>query len=211
MKRRLIYLLVALATWLAGVTLHRALQSGRPEVRGARRQPSAASAPGEANRGARCLPRTLYVREKVVDIEGGVVNPVCAELQSGLLNAAAENDVGAAQAALLAGAHPDAPGYVEPRVYHEAKRPLVRAAWAGSAEAVRLLLDYGADIEQEECCCMSCDTPLSAAIEGERVETVRLLLLRGADVNHVDQFAPRLTALRRAESKGNREVIELVR
>ena len=161
--------------------------------------------------GARCLPNTGYVWEKVADIETGVVNPVCAELQSKLLNAAKRNDVEAARSALSAGAHPDTAGFEKPRFYYEAQEPLVRAVRAGSTEVVGLLLDYGANVEQEECCCMSCYTPLSAAIEGEHVEIVKLLLERGADLNHVDQYDPTVNALRRAERKGNREIIDLVR
>lgn len=207
MKRKLLYLSAAMATLLLGVTLQLALQSRRTERAAAHWKP-----PREARGAARCQPGAHYVWEKVVDIESGVVNPVCADLQSRLLNAAQRNDVEAARAALEEGAHPDLSGYVKPRAYGDPRRPLLRAAWAGNTEVVRLLLDHGADVEQEQCCCMTCSTPLFVAIEAGHAATVELLLSRGADVNHVDrQFAPEHTALWRAEQKGNREIIELVR
>ena len=212
MKRRLLYLSVALATLLAGVALHLALRSSRMEFVGARWKPPVTHVPREARGAALCQPDTTYLWEKAAYDEGGVVNPVCATLQSRLLNAAGRNDVDAARAALEAGAHPEAWGYPERHSYPEAKYPLIWAAGAGSDEVVGLLLDNGADIEHEACCCMSCDTPLFAAIESGDAATVELLLSRGADVNHVDrQFAPEQTALWRAEQKGNREIIDLVR
>ncbi|HKC62412.1 MAG TPA: ankyrin repeat domain-containing protein [Pyrinomonadaceae bacterium] len=212
MKRQFKYLLVALTCFFIAITLYFAISSKRSSVVVvAERQPPVTFIPNEMNKGMRCRANTLYLWEKVEDLESGVVNPYCAELQSKLLNAAIENDVNNARAALSQGASPDSPAYPTPHKYYETERPLVSAAWQGNTEIVKLLLDNGADVEQEYCCCMLCSTPLIAAIETGHAETVKLLLARGADVNHRDKYDPDVTALQRAEKKENQEIISLIR
>jgi ankyrin repeat protein len=158
----------------------------------------------------RCQANTLYLWEKVEDIESGVVNPYCADLQSDLLNAAINNDLAKARRALAQGASPNSPGYEKRRDYYESRRPLTSAAWEGSTEVLSLMLDNGADIEQEYCCCMSCRTALDFAVEAKHVETVKLLLARGANVKHKDSADPEWTTPRRAEEGGNQEIISLL-
>ncbi|MDT7605476.1 MAG: hypothetical protein QOF61_3473 [Acidobacteriota bacterium] len=210
MQRHLTYFIVALVTFLVGGSVYFIARNNHRNKVSLVHQPPVAFTPNAENKGERCLANTLYLWNKVDDIEGGVVNPYCADLQSDLLNAAINNDLVAARRALALGASPDSPGYETRRDYYETRRPLVSAAWEGSTEVAALMLDNGADIEQEYCCCMSCQTALDAAVEAKHIETIKLLLARGADVNHRDSADPAWTPLRQAEQGGNQEIISLL-
>ena len=61
--------------------------------------------------------------------------------------------------------------------------PLHCASWKGHLEAVRLLLDAGADIEARSQNDHYGDTPLHAAAHGNQTDVVKLLIAHGADVN----------------------------
>ena len=60
--------------------------------------------------------------------------------------------------------------------------PLHCAAWKGQVEAVRFLLDAGADIQAKSQNDHYGDTALHAAAHGNQKEVVKLLIERGADV-----------------------------
>lgn len=62
--------------------------------------------------------------------------------------------------------------------------PIIRAARAGKIETVQLLLDFGANIEEED---FEGETPLLAAIVSKKLEMVRFLLEKGASLNVKDQ------------------------
>ena len=164
MRRTIQYLSVAILTFAVGAGLYLVLSNRRhPQPK---REPPVAFVPDEMNKGARCLENTAYVWERQEDVESGVVNPFCAGAQLRLLKAASDGDVEGARAALSQGASPNSPGWTEERFYYETHYPLVQAAWGGHAEVVKLLLDNGARVDKEYCCCMSCMTPLAAAVEG---------------------------------------------
>ncbi|KAJ2980148.1 hypothetical protein NUW58_g7025 [Xylaria curta] len=84
------------------------------------------------------------------------------------------------------------------------RTPLLRAA-SWSHEAVKLLLDYGAEVNVS---CAFGLTPLIIAIRFRQKETVRLLLSRGADVNATDDHdeSPLFFAVR----YGYSEILELL-
>jgi ankyrin repeat protein len=205
------YSVVALATFLVGAGIYFVSHRNHQDKVGLVHQPPVAFTPNIENKGEPCLANTLYLWNKVDDIEAGVINPYCADLQSDLLNAAINNDVAAARLALAQGASPNSPGYKTRRDYYETERPLVSAAWEGSTEVAALMLDNSADMEQEYCCCMSCRTALDMAVEAKHIEMVRLLLARGANANHTDSADPTWTTLRRAEEGGDKEIISLLR
>jgi ankyrin repeat protein len=86
-------------------------------------------------------------------------------------------------------------------------RALLSAAQAGDAEAVRSLLDHGADVNAAEGG-PSFWTPLMhAALRGD-LELVRLLLDRGAEVDRQDGDG--FTALTVAAEEGHWEVVKLL-
>ena len=94
--------------------------------------------------------------------------------------------------------------------------PIVLAAWEGSLEMLRLLLDAGADLN----CPASAETALYCAAEHKAMDKVKLLLERGArhdiftaailgEVNLVKHFATAYPPLLQARSqKRNRTVLE---
>ena len=63
--------------------------------------------------------------------------------------------------------------------------PLHAAAYSGSAEVARLLLDHGAVLEDRSN--ISGTTPLIVAAEENRVAVAELLLARGADLTVTDR------------------------
>jgi ankyrin repeat protein len=73
--------------------------------------------------------------------------------------------------------------------------PLATAATYGCVETVKLLLDYGANIENSKGKCR----PLIEAVSCESILIISLLLKRGALVNAQDQFEE--TALHKALSR----------
>ena len=80
----------------------------------------------------------------------------------------------------------------------------------GKAEAVRLLLDLGADVNKVE---TFGKTPLKAACLYGRMESVKLLLERGANICQADEDdeGRKQSALDTALAANNRDVVILLR
>jgi ankyrin repeat protein len=124
--------------------------------------------------------------------------PVGTGLDRALIRAAAEGDISGIDELLRAGANVNCTVEIG-----EFGSPLTAAAYKGRLDAVRLLLDRGADPN------LAGDgTPLTNAAEGGYVDIVSLLLDRGANI---DQITPgRQNALIRASGKGRLEVVKLL-
>jgi len=123
-----------------------------------------------------------------------------AALDKGLLKAIAADDLAGLASLLEASANPNAqssPG-----------RPvLFLAAIGGKEDAVRLLIDHGADVHAET---VDGAILIKAAFEGHR-QIVEMLLDAGADVNSTGRaWTPDDTALYAAVFNGHRDIVELL-
>ncbi|KAL3474290.1 ankyrin repeat-containing domain protein [Aspergillus californicus] len=83
--------------------------------------------------------------------------------------------------------------------------PLILSCSRGNHEVVELLLDFKADIEQEDNCGRR---PLSYAAEKGRVKVVQSLLDRGADINAVDTQLRSALSWTASSSGGDIRVID---
>jgi hypothetical protein len=165
-------------------------------------------APVQLAAGARrCAPSTVYYpkRNDYADAYGGVVDSYCSKWQLELQKAIEASDLKSARRALANGANPNSPGDDYSLAY-----ALPSAARIGNIEMVGLLLDNGADIDFQYCCCMACYAPLTYAVDTDNVELVRLLVARGADVNYEIAYADGMTLRTHAEQKGNKKVLKIL-
>ena len=89
--------------------------------------------------------------------------------------------------------------------YRNCYTPIFAAAWGGNNDAVRFLLDRGADVNARP---RSGRTALMVAAHSGHVETVKLLLARGADVNAECNGD---TALTIAKEREEFAIVELLR
>lgn len=166
----------------------------------------------EQNKGERCKSNTIYVTEISKEIHEKesyefTVNDYCADLQSKLVLAISNQNPAEIKRLISIGANPQTPDFSN----YESNYPLKVASYQ-NAEIVKILLDNGADVDQEFCCCVSCSTALVNAIKYEKPEMVKLLLERGANLNYKPSFSddgiytiPKITA-----EKGNQEIITLL-
>ena len=85
--------------------------------------------------------------------------------------------------------------------------PLGLAAFFGRVEAVRVLLEHRADVNQKPPSRFA-NTALDAAVAGNHLEVVRVLVDAGADVNV--RSAGEATPLHKAAQHGNLDVLRLL-
>ena len=107
-------------------------------------------------------------------------------------------------------------GYPQGAATHHGRTPLTQVACLGSAQAVQLLLDHGAPIDQMD---KDDDWPLQMAIWSENEEATRCLLRNGADTDlsndagltcdgaAEDRFPQALAWL--AEARAKRQAIQM--
>ncbi|HRH45460.1 MAG TPA: ankyrin repeat domain-containing protein [Pyrinomonadaceae bacterium] len=141
--------------------------------------------PNAQNKGERCKRKTIYVTEKAKQYHEGegyqfVVNDYCANLQKELVDAIENQNIDKVRDLIAKGANPDSVDFstFEP-IY-----PIIKASYKKDVNLMKLLLDNGADVNQEYSCCMSSSTPLSNAVQYGDKNLVELLLERGADANY---------------------------
>lgn len=82
--------------------------------------------------------------------------------------------------------------------------PLTLAAQKGHLECVKILIEFGADIQEED---IEMDTPITLAAAQGRTECVRYLLEKGADVN---SYSVNGTPLIQAARCGSVECVQLL-
>jgi ankyrin repeat protein len=159
-----------------------------------------------------CKTDMIYVTEETREIHEKeeypfVVDDNCANLQKHLVDAVQNDDVKAATELIAAGANPQTADWS----MFEPSLPLQVAVYKSPA-IVKLLLDNGADVNKERCCCAACSSPLTTVIQENKTETVQLLLEHGANV----EYRPRFTdgepysPFELAMRSGNPDIISLV-
>jgi len=84
--------------------------------------------------------------------------------------------------------------------------PLIRAAWSGKTETVRILIDKGADVNYRD---KDGYTPLLWAVYYGYLDVARLLIEKGADVNAIAN--DRSTPYSLAVQKNYTEVVKLLK
>jgi hypothetical protein len=141
------------------------------------------------NRGSGCRPGVVYstMAESKFHADQGysfTIDDYCAGVQRHLLDAISNNDIVLVRELIAAGAN------VRTDDYSTLERVSpIQVASSRSVEMVKLLLDNGADPNEEYCCCASCRCPLVSALDKGDPETVGLLLARGADVTYTPKFS----------------------
>ena len=149
------------------------------------------------NQGKRCEARN-YFGLRTKETFGDGYSPYCYKLDSRLIKAAREGNLEEIRETLRYGASPILPvGDFFP--------PLLMAASSGQTEAVRLLLDNGAEVNHVS---DFQNTALYFAASEGHVETTRLLLERGADPCYPEKGR---TAGDSARARGFKEVADLLK
>lgn len=150
--------------------------------------------PTKANQGKRCAPRVYADVGQDEDY-----NPFCHELQRRLVKAAHEGNLVEMRAALSDGANADG------SIYYFYYPPLFTAVDAGQSDAIRLLLDNGANVNQGD---SISGTPLIVAAGSGHTEVVKILLERGADSCFKADGG---TAEEVAQKRGYKEIVDLLK
>jgi len=203
MKRHLFHFAVAIVAGLAGILVYLMAAPQRSPLQAEHNNPPVPLAAGVTL----CKSSTVYYAKKNGYTESGegAVDPSCSQWQLELQKAVENNDLEAARNALAHGANPSSPSDAYYLNY-----ALPSAARIGNLDMVRLLLDNGADIDFQQCCCMSCYAPLTHAVDTGNLGLVRLLVARGANVDFPIAYDDGMTLRERARKTGHREIIELL-
>lgn len=151
--------------------------------------------PTTENEGKRCEARVYFGRR--FDDSGEGYTDFCYELQLRLITAAREGNLPEIRETLKFGANPHLP-------VDGSYSPLWVAASSGHADAVRLLLDNGAEVNHVS---GPGNTALNGAASNGHLEVVQVLMEGGADVCY--KFSN--TAGDIAQSRGYKEVAELLK
>lgn len=136
---------------------------------------------------AKCSDDAFYIEQDQAGYsDSEIVHPRCARLQRELANAAIAGDLVQMRAALRKGASAVSSAFS--KYSGDASRPIVTAAWNKQTEAVRLLLDNGADVNSSYVCCMNSKSLLMVSVSMDDEQTTRLLIDRGASLSFTDEF-----------------------
>jgi len=143
----------------------------------------------DLNLGVRCRADVIYSTEAAKQFREGegyefTVDNHCANLQKDLTDAVSSGDIENIRRLITEGANPRGKDYSG----FEAINPVQIAAHK-SVPVAKLLLDNGADPNEEYCCCASCRSPLVSAIWTNDSELVDLFLQRGANIYYKPDFS----------------------
>lgn len=181
------------------------------ETRTAEKERPISLVTNDNNGGKRCEANQIYVAERTRDIheqEGYafIVNDYCSDLQRRLVDSIGNEDLVEVRNLISLGANPDADDWSK----LEAVQPLMVSA-SGNADVVKALLDNGAVVNEEYCCCASCDSPLTRAMKGGQAETVAVLLDHGADINYKPSWGDvePVSAFDQALQTGDPKIVQL--
>jgi hypothetical protein len=142
--------------------------------------------PERAGGYARCLDDVLYVKEQVWYSDFEVVDPRCAQIQEGLVNAAADGKLDEIRDALKKGASIRSSAFA--KYSSDPRKPIFAAAWGRQPAAVRLLLDNGAGLNESYVCCMDSKSLLMLAVSLNEESMTKMLLDRGASLDFTNPF-----------------------
>jgi ankyrin repeat protein len=130
----------------------------------------------------KCQDTILYIKKNQFGYsDSEVINERCAKLQSELANAAIDGNLVEMRLLIEKGASAQSPAFSKHT--SDAFQPVIIAAWNKQTQAVKLLLDNGADVNSHFSCCMASQSLLMVAVSMNDVTTTKLLLARNADLN----------------------------
>jgi|SRR5215470_834736 len=184
--------------WVAAViamSCTRSTNASRQQPRDRIQEKPAPSEPTTGNGNKRCEAKVNFGLRPDSSDEG--YTEYCYKLQLRLIAAARDGNQVEIRETLNLGANPNL-------TVDDSYPPLQTAAASGHADAVRLLLDNGAEVNRVS----SLNTPLNAAASHGHLEVVLVLMQRGADVCY---GSPGGTAGDIARSRGHRVIAKLLK
>lgn len=142
--------------------------------------------PDRANQ-EKCHDETFYIKKSQVGYaDSEVINERCASLQTALANAAIDGNLIEMRHLFQKGASARSPAFSKHS--SDARMPVITAAWAKQPQAIKLLIDNGADVNSHYSCCMSSKSLLMVAVTMNDAATTKLLLSRNSDLSYKDEF-----------------------
>lgn len=165
--------------------------------------------PDPANR-ERCQDGVFYIKQSQVgEADSEVINERCASLQAELANAAIDGNLVEMRRLFQKGASAQSPAFSK----HSSNGPLmpvITAAWDKQTQAIKLLLDNGADVNTHYSCCMSSRSLLMVAVTMNDAATSKLLLDRNADLSFEDGMNEGYDVFDEAYRVNNSAILEML-
>jgi hypothetical protein len=164
--------------------------------------------PDQSENLQKCQDEVFYINKSSLGYtDSEVVDERCAELQRDLANASIDGNVVEMRRLLEKGASPRSPAFSESS--SDAFPPVISAVRHKQTEAVKLLLDNGADVNSHYSCCMTSQSLLMVTVSMNDASTTKLLLTRNADLGFKDQFEGR-DVFDEAHKVNNPEILNML-